>query len=134
MQKSPFSYLCIDDIVSRETILAHNHPVSAATEVAADPNSRADAGRESQGGALFSDPVVKLPDGGSSIHPRSGIFDIDGDRPEIEQIEDDEWDAREVRQTLVVVAPTPHPDLEVGLSRAVHRGLSLRHIHGGDDD
>ncbi|KAF7835121.1 hypothetical protein G2W53_009980 [Senna tora] len=77
--------------VALEPVPPEHVAVPSAVDVPADAHCGTHAGGKRVGSALFPDPVIELLDCRAGLDDGDVVLDIDGDAPEVEEVEDDEW-------------------------------------------
>ncbi|KAF7835115.1 putative 6-phosphogluconolactonase 1 isoform X2 [Senna tora] len=124
----------VDDVIHGEPVLPEHVAVPSAADVPADAHLRTHAGRKRVGSALFPDPVIELPDCHAGLDDGDVVLDIDGDAPEVEEVEDDEWLVRDVGDALEVVAAASDFDLDWDGFGADDGGLDVGFVKRGYDE
>ncbi|KAF7835110.1 putative 6-phosphogluconolactonase 1 [Senna tora] len=115
-------------------VLPEHVAVPSAADVPVDAHLRTHAGGKRVGSALFPDPVIELPDCHAGLDDGDVILDIDGDAPEVEEVEDDEWLVRDVGDALEVVAAASDFDLDWDGFGADDGGLDVGFVKRGYDE
>ncbi|KAF7834867.1 hypothetical protein G2W53_009726 [Senna tora] len=108
--------------------------VALAVNVPADAHLRTHFGGKRVGSALFPYPVIELPDCHAGLDDDDVVLDIDGDAPEVEEVEDDEWLVRDVGDSLEVVAAASDFDLDWDGFGADDGGLDVGFVKRGYDE
>ncbi|KAF7812152.1 hypothetical protein G2W53_033128 [Senna tora] len=83
---------------------------------------------------MVLDPVIELPDCHAGLDDGDVVLDIDGDAPEVEEVEDDEWLVRDVGDALEVVAAASDFDLDWDGFGADDGGLDVGFVKRGYDE
>ncbi|KAF7835002.1 putative 6-phosphogluconolactonase 1 [Senna tora] len=115
-------------------VLPEHVAVPSAADVPVDAHLRTHAGGKRVGSALFPDPVIELPDCHAGLDDGDVVLDIDGDAPEVEEVEDDEWLVRDVGDALEVVAAASDFDLDWDGFGADDGGLDVGFVKRGYDE
>ncbi|KAF7834669.1 hypothetical protein G2W53_009528 [Senna tora] len=124
----------VDDVIHGEPVLPEHVAVPSAADVPVDAHLRTHAGGKRVGSALFPDPVIELPDCHAGLDDGDVVLDIDGDAPEVEEVEDDEWLVRDVGDALEVVAAASDFDLDWDGFGTDDGGLDVGFVKRGYDE
>lgn len=81
--------------------------------MATDADGGANAGRETEGFAFGVYLVVELAELGTGLDPSGLGWEVDGDGPEVEHVEDNEGLVGDVGDSVVVVAAAADFELDV---------------------
>ncbi|KAF7835118.1 hypothetical protein G2W53_009977 [Senna tora] len=124
----------VDDVIHGEPVPPEHVAVPSAADVPADAHRGTHVDRKRVGSALFLDPVIELPDCRTGLDDGDVVLDIDGDAPEVEEVEDDEWPVRDVGDALEVVAAASDFDLDWDGFGADDGGLDVGFVKRGYDE
>ncbi|KAF7835005.1 putative 6-phosphogluconolactonase 2 isoform B [Senna tora] len=124
----------VDDVIHGEPVPPEHVAVPSAADVLADAHRGTHVDGKRVGSALFLDPVIELPDCRAGLDDGDVVLDIDGDAPEVEEVEDDEWLVRDVGDALEVVAAASDFDLDWDGFGADDGGLDMGFVKRGYDE
>ncbi|GFS43076.1 FAD-binding Berberine family protein [Actinidia rufa] len=79
--------------------------------------------------------VLMFADRRPGLNPRGLALDVDGYRPDVVHVKDDEGDSiGDVGDPVIIVAAAPNLELYPELLGAEHGGLDVVYVQRGDDD
>ncbi|KAK2985536.1 hypothetical protein RJ640_015861 [Escallonia rubra] len=79
----------IDDIVTSKAIFSQQCAVTPTAQLTANTHRGPVARRKSKGSAFLGDCIIQLAESCTGLNPSSGVFDINSDRIELEQVKND---------------------------------------------
>lgn len=128
--------ISVQNIVGGQPELPQRRSETAAGEVSADTDSRADSCRESAHPARFGNLIVELAESGAGADPRGVAVGVEGDGAEVGEIENGEGSVAggSVGEALVVMAAAADAEVEAVVLGAEDGGLDVGCLGWGEDD